>query len=211
MDLSAYLQQQADTTNRLTQLLQPLADTTNRLTQLVLQQQTQLTALAEFAKHFDMSSPEAQHSSAVLLARRDDLAKRHAGVKARLSYILARAEKRGTATYFTVVRALDGDAESLETLQRCARNSSLAACVLALITELATLTEQVLHLVEQVAEAVTRAALHRFDFLDLAQPLVIREGTASPNGPPAAHHALSGTDQRCLAVTTSPLVRSTPT
>ena len=196
MNLSAYLQ--------------PLADTTNRLTQLIQQQQTQLSALAEFAKHFDMSSPEAQHSSAVLLARRDELAKRHTGIKARLSYILARAEKQGTATYFTVVRALDGDAESLETLQHCARNDSLAACVLGLIAELATLTEQVLHLVEQVAEAVTRAALHRFDFLDLAQPLVIREGTASPNGPPAAHHALSGTDQRCLADNTSPLARSTP-
>jgi len=210
MNLSAYLQQQADTTNRLTQLLQPLADTTNRLTQLVLQQQTQLTAIAEMVKHFDMSSPEAQHSSAVLLARSNELAKRHTGLKARLSYILARAEKRGTATYFTVVRALDGDAESLETLQRCARNDSLAACVLGLIAELATLTEQVLHLVEQVAEAVTRAALHRFDFLDLAQPLVIREGTASPNGPPAAHHALSGNRPTCLAVTTSPLARSTP-
>ena len=197
MNLSAYLQ--------------PLADTTNRLTQLIQQQQTQLSALAEFAKHFDMSSPEAQHSSAVLLARRDELAKRHTGVKARLSYILARAEKRGTATYFTVVRALDGDADSLETLRECARNDSLAACVLGLIAELATLTEQVLHLVEQVAEAVTRAALHRFDFLDLAQPLVIREGTASPNGPPAAHHALSGTVQRCLADNTSPLARSSPT
>jgi hypothetical protein len=197
MNLSAYLQQQADTTDRLARLVQ--------------QQQTQLSALAEFAKHFDMSSPEAQHSCAVLLARRNELAKRHAGIKARLSYILARAEKRGTATYFTVVRALDGDAESLETLQHCARNDSLAACVLGLIAELATLTEQVLHLVEQVAEAVTRAALHRFDFLDLAQPLVIREGTASPNGPPAAHHALSGTVQRCLADNTSPLARSSPT
>ena len=196
MNLSAYLQ--------------PLADTTDRLARLVQQQQQQLSALAEFAKHFDMSSPEAQHSCAVLLARRDELAKRHAGIKARLSYILARAEKRGTATYFTVVRALDGDADSLETLQHCARNDSLAACVLGLIAELATLTEQVLHLVEQVAEAVTRAALHRFDFLDLAQPLVIREGTASPNGPPAAHHALSGTDQRCLADNTSPLARSSP-
>lgn len=197
MNLSAYLQQQADTTDRLARLVQ--------------QQQTQLSALAEFAKHFDMSSPEAQHSCAVLLARRNELAKRHAGIKARLSYILARAEKRGTATYFTVVRALNGDAESLETLQHCARNDSLAACVLGLIAELATLTEQVLHLVEQVAEAVTRAALHRFDFLDLAQPLVIREGTASPNGPPAAHHALSGTVQRCLADNTSPLARSSPT
>ena len=197
MDLSAYLQQQVDTTNRIARLL--------------LQQHTQLSAIAEFAKHFDMSSPEAQHSCAVLLARRDELAKHHAGLNARLSYILARAEKRGIATYFTVVRALDGDAESLETLRECARNDSLAACVLGLIAELATLTEQVLHLVEQVAEAVTRAALHRFDFLDLAQPLVIREGTASPNGPPAAHHALSGNRPTCLAVTTSPLARSTPT
>ena len=197
MDLSAYLQQQVDTTNRIARLL--------------LQQHTQLSAIAEFAKHFDMSSPEAQHSSAVLLARRNELAKRHAGISARLSYILARAEKRGIATYFTVIRALDGDAESLETLRECARNDSLAACVLGLIAELATLTEQVLHLVEQVAEAVTRAALHRFDFLDLAQPLVIREGTASPNGPPAAHHALSGTVQRCLADNTSPLARSSPT
>ena len=197
MDLSAYLQQQVDTTNRIARLL--------------LQQHTQLSAIAEFAKHFDMSSPEAQHSCAVLLARRNELAKRHAGISARLSYTLARAEKRGIATYFTVVRALDGDAESLETLRECARNDSLAACVLGLIAELATLTEQVLHLVEQVAEAVTRAALHRFDFLDLAQPLVIREGTASPNGPPAAHHALSGNRPTCLAVTTSPLARSTPT
>jgi hypothetical protein len=97
------------------------------------------------------------------------------------------------------VRALEGDAESLETLRECAREDSLAACVLGLIAELATLTEQVLHLVEQVAEAVTRAALHRFDFLDLAQPLVIREGTASPNGPPAAHNALSGNRPKMLS------------
>ena len=170
-----------------------------------------LESVTAWTSQFDMSTPAAQHSCAVLLARRDELAKRHAGIKARLSYILARAEKRGTATYFTVVRALDGDADSLETLQHCARNDSLAACVLGLIAELATLTEQVLHLVEQVAEAVTRAALHRFDFLDLAQPLVIREGTASPNGPPAAHHALSGNRPTCLAVTTSPLARSSPT
>ena len=170
-----------------------------------------LESVTAWTSQFDMSTPAAQHSCAVLLARRDELTKHHAGLKARLSYTLARAEKQGTATYFTVVRALDGDAESLETLRECARNDSLAACVLALIAELATLTEQVLHLVEQVAEAVTRAALHRFDFLDLAQPLVIREGTASPNGPPAAHHALSGTDQRCLADNTSPLARSSPT
>ena len=170
-----------------------------------------LESVTAWTSQFDMSTPAAQHSCAVLLARRDELARHHAGIKARLSYILARAEKQGTATYFTVVRALDGDAESLETLRECARNDSLAACVLGLIAELATLTEQVLHLVEQVAEAVTRAALHRFDFLDLAQPLVIREGTASPNGPPAAHHALSGNRPTCLAVTTSPLARSTPT
>ena len=170
-----------------------------------------LESVTAWTSQFDMSTPAAQHSCAVLLARRDELTKHHAGIKARLSYTLARAEKRGTATYFTVVRALDGDAESLETLQYCAREDSLAACVLGLIAELATLTEQVLHRVEQVAEAVTRAALHRFDFLDLAQPLVIREGTASPNGPPAAHHALSGTVQRCLADNTSPLARSSPT
>ena len=170
-----------------------------------------LESVTAWTSQFDMSTPAAQHSCAVLLARRDELTKHHAGLKARLSYTLARAEKQGTATYFTVVRALDGDAESLETLRECARNDSLAACVLGLIAELATLTEQVLHLVEQVAEAVTRAALHRFDFLDLAQPLVIREGTASPNGPPAAHHALSGNRPTCLAVTTSPLARSTPT
>ena len=170
-----------------------------------------LESVTAWTSQFDMSTPAAQHSSTVALARRDELARHHAGIKARLSYTLARAEKQGTATYFTVVRALDGDAESLETLRECARNDSLAACVLGLIAELATLTEQVLHLVEQVAEAVTRAALHRFDFLDLAQPLVIREGTASPNGPPAAHHALSGTDQRCLADNTSPLARSSPT
>ena len=169
-----------------------------------------LESVTAWTSQFDMSTPAAQHSSTVALARRDELARHHAGIKARLSYILARAEKQGTATYFTVIRALDGDADSLETLQHCARNDSLAACVLALIAELATLTEQVLHLVEQVAEAVTRAALHRFDFLDLAQPLVIREGTASPNGPPAAHHALSGNRPTCLAVTTSPLARSSP-
>ena len=168
-----------------------------------------LESVTAWTSQFDMSTPAAQHSSTVALTRRDELARHHAGIKARLSYILARAEKQGTATYFTVVRALDGDADSLDTLQHCARNDSLAACVLALIAELATLTEQVLHLVEQVAEAVTRAALHRFDFLDLAPPLVIREGTASPNGPPAAHHALSGNRPTCLADNTSPLARST--
>ncbi len=170
----------------------------------------QCEAVAAWSSHFDMATPEAQRSAAALLARRDELARSHAGISARLSYILACAEKRGTATYFTVIRALDGDVDSLETLQQCARDDSLAACVLGLIAELATLTEQVLYLVEQVAEAVTRAALHRFDFIDLAQPLVIREGTASPNGPPAAHHALSGNRPKCLAVTTSPLTRSTP-
>ncbi len=169
----------------------------------------QCEAVAAWSSHFDMATPEAQRSAAALLARRDELARRHAGLKARLTYILACAEKRGIATHYTVVRALDGDLDSVETLQECARDDSLAACVLALIGELATLTEQVLHLVEQIAEAVTRAALHRFNFIDLAQPLVIREGTASPNGPPAAHHALSGHRPKCLAVTTSPLVRST--
>lgn len=170
----------------------------------------QCEAVAAWSSHFDMSTPEAQHSCAVLLARRDELARRHAGLKARLTYILACAEKRGIATHYTVVRALDGDLDSVETLQECARDDSLAACVLGLIAELATLTEQVLYLVEQVAEAVTRAALWRFDFLDLEPPRLVREGTASPNGPPAAHHALSGYRPKCLAVTTSPLVRSTP-
>ena len=204
MNLTDYLQQQADTTNRLAQLIQP-----GTLAPIMLQQMAQLSALADFAKHFDMSTPAAQRSCAALALRREKLAREHAAIAARLSYLLRAAEKRGTATYFTVIRALDGDAESLETLHHCARRGDLVArCVLALVTELAALSERVLELIAAVAETLTREPWHYF--LDLAPPRLVREGTESPNGPPAAHHALSGARPMCLAVTTSPLARSTP-
>ncbi len=137
----------ADLRSALEDLTGPLPESWQKLT-------GQLSALSQAVAHFDMSTPEAKLTAAAVQANISDLSKQHTAVSRRLSSVVRSAERRGTATHFTVVTALDGDQESVDTLRTCAeRGDRLAARVLALITEMASFTERVLRLAEEVAQA----------------------------------------------------------
>ena len=108
-----------------------------------------------------------------------------AAVSRRLSSVVRSAERRGAATHFTVVNALAGDQESLGTLHTCAeRGDLLATRVLALITEMATLTERVLRLVEEVAQALAPLLIAAADLCALAPPRASLVGSLDSHAPP---------------------------
>lgn len=189
--------------------MQPLKDSADALAralQPLNEQLARLAATEQALSHlFDSHSAEAQQRVAVLQQRRKELAEHHAGLSARLAYVLRTAEKQGSATHYVVVLALSGDTQARHDLSiSAARGNVLAACVLALISEIAALTEQVLDLVADVAHVLTRSALERLEHLDLTPPRRVRAGTASPNGPPAALYALSVMPSTCLDTPTSP-------
>lgn len=153
----------------------------------------------------EAQSADAQQRIAALRERQRELAEHHAGLSARLAYVLRAAEKQGRPTHLAIVLALSGDSDAQHDLRISAlRGNALAACVLALIAEISALTEQVLDLIAEVSEVLTCSALERLDFTALAPPLLVRAGTASPNGPPTAHPALSVLPSTCLDIPASP-------
>ena len=144
-----------------------------------------LSALAQAVAHFDMSTPEARLTAAAVQANISDLSKQHTAVSRRLFSVMRSAERQGTATHFTVVNALAGDQESVDTLHTCAsRGDLLATRVLALITEMATLTERVLRLVEEIAQALAPLLIAAVDLCALAPPRASLVGSLDSHAPP---------------------------
>jgi septal ring factor EnvC (AmiA/AmiB activator) len=153
----------------------------------------------------EAQSADTQQRITALRKRQRELAEHHAGLSARLAYVLRAAEKQGRPTHLAVVQALSGDSEAQHDLRVSAlRGNALAACVLALIAEITAHAEQVLDFIAEVSEALTHSALERLDFTALAPPLLVRAGTASPNGPPTARPALSVSPSTCLDIPASP-------
>lgn len=145
----------------------------------------QLSALAEAVAHFDMSAPGAVWALVAVETSISELSRQHTALSLRLSSVVASAEKRGAATHFTVVTALDGHQESLDTLHTCAeRGDLLAARVLALIKEMATLTERALRLAEEVAQALAPLLIAAADLCALAPPRAALVGSLDSHAPP---------------------------
>ena len=170
----------ADLRSALEDLTGPLPESWQKLT-------GQLSALSQAVAHFDMSAPEAVWALVAVETRISELSRQHTALSLRLSSVVANAEKRGAATHFTVVTALDGDQESVDTLRTCAeRGDRLAARVLALITEMATLTERVLRLAEEVAQALAPLLIAAADLCKLAPPRASLVGSLDSHAPPRA-------------------------
>lgn len=148
----------------------------------------QLSALAQAVAHFDMSAPGAVWALVAVDTSISELLRQHTALSLRLSSVVASAEKRGAATHFTVVTALDGRQESLDTLHTCAeRGDLLAARVLALISERATLAERVLRLIEKAAEALAVPLLATVvDLCELAPPRASLVGSLDSHAPPSS-------------------------
>lgn len=213
VSLADYLQKNAQQMNadaqRLEGLMQPLTDSAASLMRAVQPLNAQLVSLNASAKAitdlFDPHSPQGRTASAALAARHKELAEHHAGLSARLAYVIKAAEKRGRATHFLVLLALSGDSDAQKDLRVSAlRGDSFAACVLALIAEIAANDAPVFTLAADVASAAACITFERVDFTALEPPQRVRAGTASPNGPPVARHALGVRPSTCLDIPASP-------
>jgi hypothetical protein len=198
---AAAAQQMNADAQRLAALMAPAQAATQALNAQLASLNASAKAITDL---FDPHSPQGRTASAALAARHKELAEHHAGLSARLAYVIKAAEKRGRATHFLVLLALSGDSDSQKDLRISAlRGDSFAACVLALIAEIAANHAPVFALAADVASAAACIAFERIDFTALEPPQRVRAGTASPNGPPVARHAL-GVLSTCLDIPASP-------
>jgi hypothetical protein len=198
---AAAAQQMNADAQRLAALMEPAQAATQALNAQLASLNASAKAITDL---FDPHSPQGRTASAALAARHKELAEHHAGLSARLAYVIKAAEKRGRATHFLVLLALSGDSEAQKDLRISAlRGDSFAACVLALIAEIAANDAPVFALAADVASAAACIAFERIDFTALEPPQRVRAGTASPNGPPVARHAL-GVLSTCLDIPASP-------
>ena len=198
---AAAAQQMNADAQRLAALMEPAQAATQALNAQLASLNASAKAITDL---FDPHSPQGKTASAALAARHKELAEHHAGLSARLAYVIKAAEKRGRATHFLVLLALSGDSDAQKDLRISAlRGDSFAACVLALIAEIAANDAPVFALAADVASAAACIAFERIDFTALEPPQRVRAGTASPNGPPVARHAL-GVLSTCLDIPASP-------
>ncbi len=168
-------------------------------------------ALSDFTTHLEQRLP---NELAALRAQNENLARQNAALAARVTFVLSLAQHEGTAYLGLVARALQGtaDASELDYLRELAHSDRepLAFLVLALVRDLASDIHahriEVTQHAQRVAAAVALCSLHALDFPQLAQPLVERAGTASPNSPPCAELGVSR-----LSVCTSPRERELAT
>lgn len=185
--LAAVMQQQA-------KAMQPLLDTVAtfgkqwaaEIERTQSLQKTLATSAKALSDAVREAHAEARPQLEALQQRRKALAEKHAGLSARIGYALEAAEKRGTATHFLVVKALSGDEVARRDLQTIAHRTPLAACVLALISELEALQAEVLALVSDIAETLACIAFAQYENTEPFPPRFLLAGTSEQNSPPRA-------------------------
>ena len=176
-----------DMHKKATQPLLEALTSTNAAWEQFRAQSAQLSATAQLlTEAINAAREEARPHLEALRKRQKELAARNAGLSSRIGYALKEAEKRGPATLSVVVMAFSGDEKGREELKELAkRGRPLAAYVLALISELTALSEEVLALTYDTAAALASllTAAPSYESPRRELPRVLLAGSKEQNAP----------------------------
>jgi len=183
--LDAFAQQVQAQSEAWARALAPMHEQSEALRRDFAQTQRMLDATGSLLASIDAQTVEnVEH----LRAESRSIARDNSDLARRVEALLRSARSRSRFYLHLVAAALAGDGQALAELQgEASSGDRLAACALALAFELDALTERVRVLVEQVAQALTAAALDALADGDAAPPPRNRlAGTIEPNSPPRA-------------------------